>query len=238
MRKSLREIFFDVESRKFFVVNDVLAFVTLVSVLAIVLETVPSFQKFYGIFQIVEYVAVFLFSIEYVGRIIASKKPLSYVGSFFGIIDLIAIIPSYLGITNLTFLKSARLLRIIRFLRMLRLVKIIRMRSWRISHEDEEVRLHAISVQIYLIAVLFTITISSSLIYTIEGHREIFSTIPMSMIWAAKVLLGGVPQIMPETIAGEMILISTRFVGLLLFGLLITIVGNSAKEFLFGKSEK
>lgn len=230
--------FSDVNSRYFILVNDFFAILTIISILVIVLETVDSLDKYKEIFLIFEYISVFFFSLEYIARIIAAKKPGKYIFSFFGIIDIVAILPTILGIANLTFLKSARLLRILRFLRMIRLAKVLRMKRKRDDLEEHTHQsLFSLTAQIYLLTLGSVLLVSGTLIWLFEGHREIFSNIPLAMIWSMKVLLGGVPQVMPQTIAGELITIFTRFMGLVLFSLLISIVGGSVKRVLLGPDE-
>lgn len=65
--------------------------------------------------------------------------------------------------------------------------------------------------------------------------RPEFESIPLAMVWSAKVIMGGVPQHMPATVWGELVTIGTRFFGLLLFGLMISIMGNTLKKILFGE---
>lgn len=237
-QKMCRSAFGDVESRYFEPVNDFFAILTIVSVLAVVLETVEGLERYHDIFLFIEYFTVFFFSMEYLGRIIATRKPWGYVFSFFGLIDLLAIVPTYLGIANLTFLKSARLLRMLRFLRMVRLAKLLRMRRARADIEEHAHNsLFRLTLQIYVLTLVCVILISATLIWLVEGDRVVFANIPLSMIWSSKVLLGGVPQVMPQTVSGEMVVIFTRFMGLVLFSLLISIVGGSVKKLLLGTEE-
>ena len=71
----------------------------------------------------------------------------------------------------------------------------------------------------------------------LKDTQNEFKNIPISMIWASKVIIGGVPEAIPKTIAGNIITIMARFTGLILFGLLINIVGMSVKKILFGSEE-
>jgi voltage-gated potassium channel len=173
------------------------------------------------------------FTLEYVGRVVANKGHVrTYTLSFFGVIDLLAILPSFFGLSNLTFLKTARVLRILRLLRMVRLAKLAKMP--RNKDPDEHTKLDMAAVQIYIAALLSVVLIFGTLIYITEGYRTEFVSIPHGMLWAMKVTIGGVPQYMPATIWGEFITIGARFSGLLLFGLLISIVGKALNKFLLG----
>ena len=134
LRVFTHEIFYNFESKRFLVVNNFFALLTLVSILAIILETVHSLAPYQILFETVEYVTVFFFTLEYLGRIIANRKDaLSYMFSFFGLIDLLSIVPSYVGIANLTFLKSARILRVLRLLLFIRLAILARLRKYHLK---------------------------------------------------------------------------------------------------------
>lgn len=234
-QNSFKGAFSDSGSRYFVWLNDFFAILTIVSILGIVLETVDGLSEYKDIFLMTEYISVFFFSLEYLGRVFASRKSLKYIFSFFGIIDIVAILPTFLGIANLTFLKSARLLRMLRFLRMIRLAKVLRMKK---KHSDIEEHTHGtlfnLTVQIYVLTLGTVLLISGTLIWLAEGYREVFANIPLAMVWSMKVLLGGIPQAMPQTIGGEVIAIFTRFMGLILFSMLISIVGGSVKRLLLG----
>ena len=220
MQKFLLKAFYKPNSKYFKKVNNFLAAITLISIASVSLETVESFNTYKHIFNWIQFLTIHIFTLEYIGRIIAkNKKPLEYIFSFFGMIDLLAIIPTYLNLTNLTFLKSARILRILRFLRILRIAKTARLKPETINKEEEDF-FHSYKIKIYFFSLFASILIFGSLIYVIESPNPEFANTPLSMIWSAKVLLGGVPQITPTTIFGDVVIILTRFVGLLLFGLL------------------
>ena len=239
IQEKLQRLFNDADSQYFIVVNDFFAILTLISILAITLETIEGLASYKRLFAVVEVAIALCFFFEYIGRIIATKKATKYIFSFFGVIDLIAILPTFFGIANLTFLKSARLLRLLRFLRMIRLAKILRLKK---VHSDIEShgqdKLFWLTVQIYTLTLFSVVLISATLIWSFEGGREVFENIPLAMLWSGKVLMGGVPQAMPQTILGEFVTIGTRFMGLLLFGLLINIAGGSIKRLLLGKERR
>ncbi len=229
------DAFHNIHSSYFGPVNDIFAFLTIVSVCGLVLETVHGLAQCTAVFLFIEYVTAFFFACEYIARIIATKRPLRYMFSFFGIVDLLAIVPTFLGIANFTFLKSVRLLRILRFLRMIRLAKLLRMKR---TYEDIEKHGHdhlfSLTMQIYLVTLFTVILLSATMMWFVEGDRAVFANIPVAMIWSSKVLLGGISQAMPETIFGEIVAVLTRFMGLVLFSLLISIVGGSVARLLFG----
>ena len=233
------KVFYDVKSPYFLWVNNALALVTFVSVGSIVLSTVPSFSAYSIVFKSIEYAAVAIFTVEYLGRVLANRhNMLSYCFSFFGIIDLLSILPTLAGLSNFTFLKNARVLRVLLFLRLLRTSKVIRLSEDGTHDLEHSSHLYHTDIRIYFFSLLSAVIIFASLIYVVEGETNAtFSSIPLAMIWSAKVILGGVAQHMPQTVLGDVITILTRFTGLALFGLLISVIGNVIRRFLFGNED-
>ena len=212
-------------------VNDFLALLTIVSIISLVLETVPSLGGYNSVFLFIEWFAVFFFSIEYILRFIDSKPKWQYPLSFFGIIDLVSIAPTILGLGNFTFLKSVRALRIIRLLRMLRLAKISRGQLV----DQENMSVMSLNILIYFVTLTFALLITGTAMYLIEGSHSAFASIPAGMWWSLKVFMAGIPVVEPVTQLGEFFFVLTRFVGLLLLGLLIGVVGNVFKTLVLGK---
>lgn len=226
------DIFDDPRNKYFSFANSILAFMTLVSVAAIATETVQSFQKYHYIFKGIEYVAVVLFSAEYITRLLTNKKPLKYALSFFGIVDLIAIIPSLLGLSNLTFLKSVRVVRIIRLLRMLRLAKFSRIKDEKVAYQS----VYKINLEIYFITLTLAVLILGCLFYIFE-HSSEAKDIPSGMYWALRAILGGVSYPQPDTTGGTITLILARFSSIILLGMMMSLVGTMIRKVLIG-SEK
>jgi voltage-gated potassium channel len=218
-------------NKLFATANTILAIVTVVSVAAIALETVASFQKYHPLFKVIEWVAVVLFSAEYITRLFTNKKPLRYVFSFFGIVDLIAILPSFLGMSNLTFLKSVRAVRIIRLLRILRLAKFSRAKE----KDKASQSVYKINLEIYFITFTLTVLALGCLFYIFENH--VAKDIPSGMFWAFKAILGGITYPQPETTGGTITLILARFTSMILLGMMLSLVGTMIRKVLIG-SEK
>mgnify|MGYP002638589437 CR=1 FL=1 len=233
-KKTIHKLFYDYKTKSFIITNDVLAFFTIISVLGVILETVKSLGDYRVWFLLIEYVSVAFFTLEYIARIWVSEKKLDYIFSFYGVIDFFAIFPTFLGLSNLTFLKSVRILRIMRFLRMIRLAKVIRLKRTKSKDLEEYTKLYRLNIQIYFFTLFSAIVIFASLIYVFEYRNIEFANIPLSMLWSAKVLLGGIYQDVPHTLWGNLVIIATRFVGLILFGLLINVVGTAVKRMVYG----
>lgn len=227
----LEKAFVTNNSRIYHWVQDFLAVVTLLSILSLVLETVPSLGKYNNLFLIIEWTAVVIFSFEYFARFKVGHPKWKYPLSFFGIVDLVAILPTFIGLGNFTFLKSARALRIIRMLRMLRLAKVSR--SGLVSEKSMGVM--TLNVMIYFATLVIALLFTGTAMYLVEPNISAFSSIPAGMWWSLKVFMAGIPVVEPVTFLGEIFFVLTRFVGLLLLGLLVGVVGNVFRVVLVGK---
>jgi voltage-gated potassium channel len=214
-------------------VGGFLAAATLLAVTVVAIETLPSLAAYATYFIWAEYVLVLIFGAEYLIRIYQAPSKLKYIFSFFGLIDLIAILPSVLGFTNLTFLKAARAVRIIRLLRILRLAKLSKVK--RNKNAVESVYIY--NIEIYAAALLLATLILGSLFYIFEHHQAAASSIPAGMYWSLKAILGGLAYPDPETLGGTITLILTRITSLILLGLLIKLSGDILRKVLTG-SEK
>jgi len=236
----LHRVFYDFHDRGFIIVNDILAFFTIVSVIAVVCETIPSLTPYHFWIKLVEYVSVGVFTVEYVVRLYAATHPLKYALSFFGVIDLISIIPTYLGFGNFTPLKSSRMLRVLRFLRLVRFSKIARLEIETHRKDIEEhTSLYRFDIIIYFFTMFFTVLILGSLMATFEINHSQLGETTESMLWVFTVLIGApVTHAIPETLGGTFLGILTRFTGLILLGFLVHIVGDVFQSLIFGDSKK
>ncbi len=220
------------QAKYFSIVNDILAFATIVSIFAIVLETVPSLHAYEGLFLFVEWGTVALFTLEYVLRLWCVKNWKKYAYSFFGIIDLVAILPTFLGRGNLTFLKSARIVRIIRFLRLVRLAKLSRYGAKDI---EETVGVFGLNILLYAAVLLFVTLAFGVALHVFETGSGQYWSIPQGMFWTFSVFLGGLPAPIPPTTSGTVIFILAKFSGMALFGLLVGVVGKLFNQWILGK---
>ena len=224
----------DHKSKEFIPVQIFLSFVTLVSILSIVLETVPSLEEFMNLFLIIEWFSVIIFTMEFLSRVWVNERKLVYIFSFWGLIDIVSILPTYLGLANLTFLKSGRTLRILRFTRILRMGKIFRSYFKNLDMDKRKAAHNQINIAIYFLALASATTIFGSILYVIEHPSPAYANIPLAMLQVVVVLFGGVwsPS---TTLSGEIVILITRLVGLALFGLLISIIGGVLNEWLLGQ---
>ncbi len=177
----------------------------LASVVAVMLDSVSSISTKYGVFlNTVEWFFTIVFSIEYVLRLICVDRPLLYATSFFGIVDLMAIIPTYVSllIPGSEYLLVIRILRILRIFRVLKLVQYmgearLLMKAMRGSSKK---------ITVFLFAVLTLVIILGSLMYLIEGEQNGFTSIPRSVYWAIVTLTTvGYGDISPQTNIGQVL---------------------------------
>jgi len=220
------------KSRYFGITNDVLALVTVISVLAIVLDTVEAFTLYRNIFITIEYASTLLFTLEYIARFKHATVKSRYVFSFFGLIDLIAIAPTYLGLGNFNFLKTARAFRIIRLLRVIRLTRLSSLKK-----KDGTSSLYMLNMQIYGITLVSAILGLGTLFYFFEGSQVYAQDIPTAMFWVFKALIGGISYQQPISTGGVVVLVLARFCSMILLGLMMSLVGTLMRKLLTG-SEK
>lgn len=232
-KKNVLAVFENPRATYFGLVNDVLALATIVSVLIIVLETVPSLNVYGNYFLIIEWFTVILFTIEYLLRLWANEHRFRYAFSFFGLIDLVSILPTLIGLGNLTFLKSARVVRIIRFLRLIRLTKLSKVS---VADAEETMGIFGFNIALYASTLLFVTLIFGVLLHIFDTANGQYWSIPAAMFWTFSVFLGGLPTPIPPGTFGTMIFIGAKFCGMALFGLLVGVVGKIFNGLILGKA--
>ncbi|MDM8554903.1 ion transporter [Desulfococcaceae bacterium HSG7] len=199
----LHEVIFEADTPAGKAFDIILIWSIIISVMTVILESVTGFRNAYGaVFYIIEWFFTILFTIEYCLRLISLSRPLRYAVSFFGIVDILAVIPTYLSILipGSHYLLSVRILRLLRIFRVLKLTaylseaKVI-MTALRASQRK---------ISVFLLAVLTIVVIIGSLMYVIEGEQNGFSDIPVSIYWAIVTLTTvGYGDISPQTPMGK-----------------------------------
>ncbi len=202
-RHHLYEIIFEAETvgGKTF---DVLLLATIVlSVAVVMLESVKSVRNDYGMLLLqAEWAFTIVFTIEYVLRLISVRRPLNYATSFFGVIDLLAIIPTYASF----FLPGLQYLLVVRILRLLRIFRILKLAEF-VSEArviTSALRASMKKISVFLFAILILVTIIGSIMYVIEGEEHGFTDIPTSIYWAVVTLTTvGYGDLSPKTGIGK-----------------------------------
>lgn len=183
---------------------DVILLITIVlSVITVMLDSVRELHLNYTHwFLMAEWLFTILFTIEYITRIAVSRKPLAYIWSFYGIIDLLAVIPTYLSL----FISGSHFLLVIRILRMLRVFRILKLSRYLRASQVLTISLRQSKYKIivFLEVVISMVVIMGSIMYLIEGPENGFDSIPRSIYWAIVTLTTvGFGDITPQTVLGQ-----------------------------------
>lgn len=183
---------------------DVVLIVAIVaSVVAVMLDSVAPIRARWGsLLYAMEWGFTILFTIEYVLRLLCSPNPLRYAVSFFGIVDLLSIIPTYMSVI----IPSSRYLLVIRILRVLRVYRVLKLVAY-IGEADQlmsALRESRRKIGVFLLAVLTLAVILGSMMYMVEGPENGFSSIPRGVYWAIVTLTTvGYGDIAPHTNMGQ-----------------------------------
>ncbi len=234
VKTKLYDIIFeaDTPTGKFFDVS--LMIVILLSILFVMLENVSSFNKNYGTFlKIAEWIITIIFTIEYLLRIWVVKKPLSYIFSFYGVIDLLSIVPTYLSL----FLPGGQSLLVIRALRLLRVFRILKISRYTSESLSisRALRASRAKISVFLFAVLMIVIIIGTIMYLVEGEDNGFSSIPQSVYWAiVTITTVGYGDIAPHTALGQLI---ASFAMILGYAIIAVPTGIVTAEFNKAKSK-
>lgn len=183
---------------------DVLLIIAIsLSVIVVMLESIPTLSPdLRRALYFVEWVITILFTLEYFLRLYVSLRPLRYARSFFGVVDLLSILPTYLDLLlpGAHYLALLRVLRVLRIFRVLKLAKYI---------GEANVLIHAMrasarKIAVFIFAVVVLVLILGSLMYLIEGAEHGFTSIPKSVYWAIVTLTTvGYGDISPQTPLGQ-----------------------------------
>jgi len=202
-KKNLYEIIFEADTRAGKTFDVALIVTILASVLVVMMDSVAGIQSEYDrIFLILEWIFTGLFTIEYILRLVSVKRRLRYATSFFGIVDLLAVLPTYLSLI----LPGMQYLLVIRILRILRIFRVFKLAVY-IGEARTLVRALRASgrkIAIFIFTVLTLVVVFGSLLYVIEGEANGFTSIPRSIYWAIVTLTTvGYGDISPQTNLGQ-----------------------------------
>ena len=177
------------------------------------LDSIDSYHQRYGdLFYILEWIFTGIFTIEYILRLISIRQPLRYVFSFLGIIDLLAIVPTYLSL----FIVGAQSLLVLRALRLLRVFRIFKLTHFLTEMEflKEALRASLKKISIFMLVVLSLVIILGSVMYLVEDGENGFHSIPDSIYWAiVTITTVGYGDIAPVTSLGKFIASIMMFIG-------------------------
>jgi voltage-gated potassium channel len=204
-RLKLHEVIFEADTRAGKIFDLLLIAAILLSVVAVMLESIPNVKSQYGqqLF-LAEWAFTILFSIEYILRIISVGRPIKYIISFFGIIDFLSILPTYLSL----FFPGTQMLAVIRILRVLRIFRVLKLVQYL---GEAQILVNALKASrrkiiVFMFTVLTLVVIFGSIMYLVESDESGFESIPHGIYWAIVTLTTvGYGDIAPQTDFGRML---------------------------------
>ncbi len=233
-RHKLHEVIFEADTPAGKTFDVFLLLAIFASVVTVSLETVEELENHQPLFLRIEWCLTILFTIEYGMRLLCVRRPVRYATSFFGVVDLLAILPTYLSLL-FTGAQSLAVIRALRFLRAFRIFKLVRM-----LREASELR-KAIwdsrgKIVVFLTTVVTVVTIAGPAMYLVESPewnpgREVqsqFTSIPQAMYWAIVTMTTvGYGDVVPQTALGKLLSAALIMVG---YSLIIVPTGFVSAE--------
>ena len=202
-RHRLYEVVFEAETPAGRIFDITLTTLILLSVFAVFAESVKWIRDVFGPeLYAAEWAFTILFTIEYVLRLISVRRPMRYVLSFYGLVDLLAIVPTYISL----FVPGTQYLLVIRVLRLLRIFRVLKLTAYISEGRVISTALRASrqKITVFLVAVVTIVTVVGSMMYVIEGEQHGFTDIPTSIYWAIVTLTTvGYGDLSPQTPLGK-----------------------------------
>ena len=202
-KNKIRHIIFEANDPPSRMFDLILLWAILISVIVVMLDSVPSLsEKYHKFLFISEWLVTILFTIEYFLRIWVTRKPFNYIFSFYGIIDLLAVLPAYISLL----LAGSQYLLVIRILRLLRIFRILKLVSF---VKEARVLIDAIKESrqkliVFLGFLISLVVIIGTVMYMIEGPENGFTSIPLSIYWAIVTMTTvGYGDLAPQTVLGQ-----------------------------------
>ncbi|MGB0681002.1 MAG: ion transporter [Polyangiales bacterium] len=213
LRRQLHHVIFEADTTAGKAFDVALIATILFSTVVVMAESVTAIRLRYGTaLQVIEWVVTVLFTLEYGLRLLSVQSPWRYASSFYGIVDLLSILPTYASAVT----PGAQYLVVIRMLRILRVFRVLKL-----AHHVREfdVLLRALyasrrKITVFLLAVVNATVILGSLMYLVEGERSGFTSIPRSIYWAIVTLTTvGYGDISPKTAWGQTLASTVMILG-------------------------
>ncbi len=202
-RARLHEIIFEADTPGGKLFDVLLILSILISVVMVMLDSVSAVRHVHGrLLYVGEWFFTILFTIEYLLRLVSVGRPMAYATSFFGLVDLVAVLPTYLSIIfpGTQYFLVIRILRVLRIFRVLKLVQYL----GEARQLSRALRASRRKIIVFLFTVLTLVIIFGALMYLIEDHESGFTSIPQSIYWAIVTLTTvGYGDISPQTGIGQ-----------------------------------
>lgn len=220
-------IIFEADTRAGRRFDQILIGIILLSIGVVMADSVESVSRLHGrTLAVLEWGFTLLFTLEYLARLLCVRHPLRYATSFFGIIDLVAVLPTYLAL----FVPELHALIDVRVLRLLRVFRIFKLAAYVTEYQSLAQALAASrrKILVFLSGVLMLVLIMGTVMYVVEGRANGFTSIPTSVYWAiSTVTTVGFGDITPKTDLGRLI---ASFMMLLGWGILAVPTGIVTAE--------
>jgi len=204
-RGRLHEIIYEADTSLGKHFDVALIWLIVLSVVAVMIESIGTLNPVVkDVLRAVEWVFTLLFTVEYVIRLLCVERPMRYATSFFGIVDLLAVLPTYLSILfpQTRFLLVIRILRLLRVFRILKLARYVREASVLVR----ALRASRVKILVFVYTVLTLVVVVGALMYVVEGEQGGFTSIPRSVYWAIVTLTTvGYGDISPTTVLGQVL---------------------------------
>lgn len=235
IKKWLYEIVFEADTREGKIFDVVLIALIGLSIILVLLESVPHLNVEYGkTLKGLEWFVTVIFTLEYILRLAIVPKPRKFVFSFYGIVDLLAVLPTYLGL----FLTGTQGLMVIRALRLLRIFRVMKLNRYTSEGNFllSALKASRYKISVFLYFVLMLVIILGAVIYLVEGEKNGFTSIPKSMYWVVVTITTvGYGDITPQTTMGQFI---ASFIMILGYAIIAVPTGIVSAEMRKKPSEK
>lgn len=213
LKETLYRVIFESDTHAGRLFDRILILIILVSILVVVLDSVQSISaKFHTALFALEWIFTFIFTIEYAARLYCAPDRRKYALSFFGIIDLVAFLPTYLAL----FVPELHSLIDVRVLRLLRIFRIFKLTSFLVeyTHLANALAASRRKIMVFLSVVLMVVMVMGTLMYVVEGPEHGFTSIPISIYWAITTMTTvGFGDITPKTDLGKLIASTMMLMG-------------------------
>lgn len=213
MKEKLHEVIFEADTPAGKAFDVILIWCIIASIFTVILDSVGSIKSAYATqLNALEWFFTLLFTVEYLLRLYCIKRQWHYIFSFYGCVDLLAIIPTYMSffVPGSQYLISIRVLRLLRIFRVLKLTEYLRDLTLII----EALKASSRKIGVFLFAVLTVVVVFGSIMYVVEGDANGFTDIPTSIYWAiVTVTTVGYGDISPHTPLGKIIASLAMVVG-------------------------
>jgi voltage-gated potassium channel len=205
LRRRMHEVIFESDTRAGRAFDTFVIAAILVSVVVVMADSVRTWNALYrDQFQAAEWFFTALFTLEYIARLASVQHPWRYARSFFGVVDLLSVLPTYLAL----FLPELHALIDVRILRLLRIFRIFKLTGYVVEYQlmAEALAASRRKIMVFLAAVLMVALILGTLLYVVEGPEHGFRDIPTSVYWAITTITTvGFGDITPKTELGRLI---------------------------------